>query len=401
MPGMAHDPKVVPLKPNGRGERSGLHYEWEPIATNIAWLVKNRMARTGVGALIGRGYTGKTQTLVDLAWSVVTERNWGGSRVMRPGGVVYFSAEGGLGVMRSWHAVKELVIRPWFTQYDDIMPLEFPFTLATEMPTLLPNVEEAVKWYCAKIAEAQAVFESKFKVPVVLAVFDTLAKIAGFKNENDNSECTLAFKTLDRIAQASNVFALTSDHLAKDEAATRPRGGSAKYDAADSIFRIGVGEGDARVFNVDKVRDGEAGAEVPFKLSVVKRGIDADGDAITSVRLAWLDEQVRREDHTPGRKSTRLPDLLLAMNDCYDAMQAKHIEVNGKRIFAVSGEEVRRNYFRRAGGAGQSEHTLLTTYRRTVNKLKSSNVIDTYRFDTGEEFVWKIEFDDMRRNSTN
>ena len=59
------------------------------------------------------------------------------------------------------------------------------------------------------IAEAAAVFESKFKVPVVLAVFDTLAKIAGFKNENDNSECTAAFQTLDRIAQAGNVFALT------------------------------------------------------------------------------------------------------------------------------------------------------------------------------------------------
>jgi hypothetical protein len=399
-PGMGHDAKVVPLKPNGRGGRRGLRYEWEPLATNIAWLVKNRMARTGVGALIGRGYTGKTQTLVDLAWSVVTERSWAGGRVMRPGGVVYFSAEGGLGVLRSWHAVKDLVIKPWFAQYGDPMPLEFPFALVTEMPPLLPKVDEAVKWYTDAIAEAAAVFESKFKVPVVLAVFDTLAKIAGFKNENDNSECTAAFQTLDRIAQAANVFALTADHLAKDDAATRPRGGSAKYDAADSIMRIGVGEGDGRTLYVDKVRDGEAGDEVPFKLTVVKRGIDADGDAVTSVRLSWL-EQSARPDHTPGRKGKRLPDLLLALNDCYDAMLATHINVNGKPIFAVSADHLRQNYFRRSGGTTQHQRSLRDAYVRAVRQFKTAQVIDAYRFDSGEEFVWRVDQNELRQNASN
>ena len=59
-----------------------------------------------------------------------------------------------------------------------------------------------------------------------------------------------------------------------------------------------------RVLYVDKVRDGEAGDEVPFKLTVVKRGIDADGDAITSVRLAWLESRCRRGSHARAQEHT-------------------------------------------------------------------------------------------------
>jgi hypothetical protein len=398
-PGVPHEPKVVPIRPNGRGGARALRYEWEPLNSNIGWLVKNRLASTGVGALIGRGYTGKTQALVDLSWAVVTERNWGGARVMRPGGVIYFSAEGGLGVMRSWHAVKDLVIKPWFEQYEERMPTEFPFALITEMPPLLPKIDEAIKWYSDAIAEAASVFEKKFKVPVVLAVFDTLAKIAGFKDENDNAQCTAAFQTLDRIAQPAGLFALTTDHLPKDENATRPRGGSAKYDAADSIMRIAVGEGENRTMFVDKVRDGEGGAEVGFKLSVVKRGVDSDGDAITSVRIAWLDG-VARSDHVPGRKSKRLSELLLAISDCYDEGLGQHITVNGARIFAVPGHSCRQNYFRRAGTTGVSDDTLQTNFTRTMRQMKSSGIVGSYRFDNGDDFVWRMDADSSRQQAT-
>jgi hypothetical protein len=96
-----------------------------------------------------------------------------------------------------------------------------------------------------------------------------------------------------------------------------------------------------------------------------------------------------------------LPDLLLALNDCYDAMQGKHIEVNGNRFFAVSGSDLRRNYFRRAGIAGMAERTLQTNYTRTMRQLKSSQLVDTYRFDNGEEFIWRVDEIGMRRNATN
>ena len=396
------DHKVRPQpKPNGASRRM-LRYEWEPLALNQSWLVKNRMARTGVGAIIGRGYTGKTQALIDLACGVITERNWAAAKVMRPGGVIYFSAEGGLGVMRSWQSVKELVIKPWFAHAGETMPAEFPFALVVEMPPLLPNMDGAIKWYIDCIEEAKAVFKRKFGIETSLAIFDTLAKIAGFKDESNNAECTNAFKTLDRIAQTCDLFALTADHLPKDENAKLPRGGSAKYDAADSIMRIGTNGdgGQNRTLYVDKVRDGEGGQEVPFRLSVIETGVDTDGDPITAVRMTWLDEMAHN-DRGPGRKSSRLPDMLLAISDCYDADLGKHIVVAGRRIFAVPGSEVRRNYFRRAGGAGQTEHTLLTTYTRTLKKMISSNVLDAYRFDTGEEFVWKVGFDETRRNSTN
>jgi hypothetical protein len=389
------DDNVVSIK-NGRGQARMIRYEWEPLATNQSWLIKNRMMRTGVGALIGRGYTGKTQALIDLAAAVICERPWGGGRVMRPGGVIYFSAEGGLGVLRSWAALKDLVIGPWYAHQGLVMPSEFPFALVIEMPTLLPNKDGAVKWYSDRIHEAQAVFEKKFSCPTPLAIFDTFAKIAGFKDENDNVECTDAFKTLDRIAQANDVFCITSDHLPKDEDAKKARGGSAKFDAADSIFRIGVGDGDARVLHVDKVRDGEGGQEIAFKLSVVKRGVDDDGDDITSVRLTWSEGSQHILRDGPGRKSRRLPDMLLAISDCYDADFGKHVVIAGASVYAVPGAECRRNYFRRAGGAGQSEMTLQTNYTNVIKKLKSSGVIDTYRFDTGEEYVWRVAADEIR-----
>ena len=220
--------------------------------------------------------------------------------------MIYFSAEGGLGVMRSWHAIKDLVISPWLAHEGLVMPAEFPFAMVIEMPPLLPNKDGAVKWYSERIHEAQAVFEKKFQCPTPLAIFDTFAKIAGFKDENDNVECTDAFKTLDRIAQANDIFCITSDHLPKDEDAKKPRGGSAKFDAADSIFRIGVGDGEARTLHIDKVRDGEGGREIGFRLSVVNRGVDDDGDDITSVRLTWSSE-IQHHDSTPGRRTSDCP----------------------------------------------------------------------------------------------
>lgn len=387
------DDNVVPI--NGRGANRIVRYEWEPITINQSWLVKNRMMRTGVGALIGRGYTGKTQTLIDLAAAVTCERPWGGERIMRPGGVIYFSAEGGLGVMRSWHAIKDLVIAPWYAHHGLVMPAEFPFAMVVEMPPLLPNKDGAVKWYSDRIHEAQAVFEKRFGCATSLAIFDTFAKIAGFKDENDNVECTDAFKTLDRIAQSNDLFCITSDHLPKDEDAKKARGGSAKFDAADSIFRIGVGDADVRTLHIDKVRDGEGGQEIGFKLSVVKRGVDDDGDDITAVRLTWL-EDAHKNPRGAGRKSRRLPDMLLALSDCYDAGLGRHVVIAGMTVYAVPGAECRRNYFRRAGGAGQAETTLQTNYTNVIKKLKSSGVIDTYRLDTGEEFVWRSQADEIR-----
>ena len=382
LPGVEH--KVVPFKPNGRGSQR-LRYEWEPLMTTTDWLVKNRFARRGVGALIGRGYTGKTQTLIDLCAAVTSNRDWSGEPVMRCGGVVFYSAEGGFGPMRSWHAVKELVTRPWYEHSGIVMPTEFPFALVTEMPTLLPKSADAVRWFSECNAEAQVVFKERFGCDLVLAVFDTLAKIAGFRDENSNAEITGAFKTLNDIAQASDLFVLTSDHLPKDENATRPRGGSAKYDSADSIMRIAVGEGDWRTLHVDKVRDNEGGQEIPFRLAVVDRGVDADGDKVTAVRIEWSVGSKPKA----GRPNKSRPRLMLAIEQAFSDEHGEHknIPSRGNR-FVIPENWVRQNYFARSGGANETEESIKRTYRRALEKAKLSGEIDTHRFENGDVFVW-------------
>ena len=394
----------------GANAGASIHYEWEPLELNQPYFVKNRIQRVGVGALIGRGYTGKTETVVDLVAAGSTQRNWGGARIVRPGGTVFFNAEGGKGPMRSWHAIKDLVIKPQFEHEGREMPAQFPFALVLSPPPLLKNKQpskEAIKWYVDRIEEAKAVFAKKFGVETVLAVYETLAKIAVWKDENDNAECTNAFLPLEEIAHRTDLFCLTTDHLPKDETATKPRGGGAKYDSADSILRISVGNGEARTLHVDKVRGDEGNKEIPFRLIKVQRGVDRDGDPITAVRIAWS-EEVSPEHSGSRRKGGRPPEnlhhLRAAMRDAFDAGLGKWIQVpnqgaHGKH-FAVPMGQTRRNYFSRAGTSGQKESSLQTTFTRTVNAAISSGDLGAHHFENGEVFYWDPQADETRQNPT-
>jgi len=381
-------------KANGlAAARSSMHYEWEPLDTNQAYLVKKRLARLGVGALIGRGYTGKTETVIDLVAALITERSWGGARITRQGGVVFFNAEGGKGPMRSWHAVKELVIKPQFEHEGSVMPPEFPFVLVSDTKPLLKNKApnpEAIKWYIERIEEAKAVFQKKFGVETVLAVFETLAKIAVWKDENDNAECTNAFIALEQISRATDLFCLATDHLPKDEAATKPRGGGAKYDAADSILRISVGDGPARTLHVDKVRGDEGGAEIPFNLLKVVRGVDHDGDPITSVRIAWLDERSYDPRKTKkGRPSTHPKMVKQAFIDaCNDGFGEKKFIPKRGEILVVNQQIVRRNYFDAAGWADDNKKNLSDKFRKAISTLIAAGDIDAHTVENEGTFLW-------------
>ena len=197
--------------------------------------------------------------------------------------------------MRSWHAVKDLVIKPHVRargpgnagqNFPSPWSLEPAATAQEQGPRrcrhqVVPRAHRGGQGrICEEIRRSRPCWPSSIRWP----------RSQVSKDENDNAECTNAFLTLDEIAHQADLFCLTTDHLPKDENATKPRGGGAKYDAADSILRICVGDGEARTLHVDKVRGDEGGKEIPFRLIQGPRGVDSDGDPITAVRIAWSEE---------------------------------------------------------------------------------------------------------------
>lgn len=401
--GVIHfDPEHKVRAKKANGAAHSMRYEWEALPTDTPWLVKKRILRSGVGTLIGRGYTGKSHALVDLAWAVIVERNWAAEQVVRSGGVVYFTAEGGISIMRRFVSVKETSIKPWYDHMGGIMPDVFPFSICTDMPfQLLKQPEKAVDWFVARVQEAQAVYRDKCQIKdVPLVIFDTMARYAGFKNENDNAECTAAIQTLDAIGRQVDAFVLAADHLPKDEDAKKPRGGSSKFDNADVILRIEtVGEGHARLLHVDKVRDGDSGQQVPFTLNVIERGTDADGDVITTVHLAWSDET--DSYNRGGREPKMAPELLQCMDELFDKDMGERINTpHHGSVFAVPGEKTRQNWFCRVGVAGQSPKSLQDMWTRAVRQLKQRGVISTYTVEGKGNYIFRTSGDRTRQMAT-
>lgn len=393
-------------KGNGSGARSSMLYEWEPLDANEAYLVKGRLPRVGVGALIAHGYTGKTQSCIDLTGAVITDRFWAAARCMRPGGVVWMAAEGAKGVRRSWDAHKELVLRPWYEHQGLELPADFPFVTVLDNPPLLKNKTpnpSSIKYYVERIEEAKAVFKKKFGVETVLAIFDTLAKVAVFKDENDNAECTNAFMALDRISQDTDLFCLATDHLPKDEAATKPRGGGAKYNSADSILRISRGEGQVRKLHVDKVRDGDHGAEITFNLVKVQRGVDPDGDPITAIRIAWSGEYAPgASKRPPGPAPKHKNELLNCLDWAHGLGVSERIATpHYGSVFAAPCDKIREEWTCRTRTSGQTEKSLDDMWNRAVRQVRDAHLAATYEIVGKGVFMFRVPGDEMRQDATN
>lgn len=125
------------------------------------------------------------------------------------------------------------------------------------------------------------------KVDVV--VIDTLSATTPGGNENSGEDMGLVLSHCRFISKQTGALVVLIHHSGKDS--TRgARGWSGLRAAADAEIEI-VRNGDYRVANVTKMKDGTDGESFPFKLKVVDLGFDPDGEAQSSCVVEHVEAQ--------------------------------------------------------------------------------------------------------------
>lgn len=227
----------------------------------IPWLVKNFLPKATLGVIYGESGSGKSFLAYDLCAAISRGLDtWCGKRVSQ-GRVLIVVAEGAQGFRQRIDA---------YCHQQGIRPRDFDVDYISDfIPNLtMPNlITDLIK-------------EIKERQPYDLIVMDTFAQVMAGADENSGKDVGSALAQCKRIHIDTGAMVLLVHHSGKD-AGKGARGWSGLRAAADVELEITRKDND-RAIKVTKLKDGQDGASMGFKLHTVTLGEDDDGDDITS-----------------------------------------------------------------------------------------------------------------------
>ena len=244
------------------------------------WIIKGILPRSADPSLLfGASGSGKSFLALDMALAISRGEDWFGHRSKQTR-VVYLAAEGGTGLGKRIKA---------YCDQKNVDIDDLPIDVITGCPNILEqdDISELAKSLAAS-------------GPYGLVIVDTLAQVTPGANENAGEDMGRALSNLKALGEATGATVQVVHHAGKD-LNRGSRGWSGIKAAMDSQLEVHRDpDTGARSFRVEKMKDGEDGAQFAFKLSVVELGVDEDGDLITSC-------VVEREEHvqpkTPSDRS--------------------------------------------------------------------------------------------------
>lgn len=248
------------------------------LGKSLPWIIKGILPKVELAMIYGPSGSGKTFIVLDWAISIARGVSWCGRKV-RQGKVVYIAAEGAGGLKNRIKA---------HAKHHNIDLNSLPLDIIAATPNLLG--EDDVKELVKDIGEAS------------LVIIDTLAQTSAGGDENsseDMGKILLRGKKLHELTGATILFV---HHMGKD-AAKGPRGWSgilAAVDVAVEIKRCQDASG-LRVARIAKLKDGEDGIELGFRLHTVKLGEDEDGDEINSCIVEFTDVPLKAKKRRWGK----------------------------------------------------------------------------------------------------
>jgi AAA domain len=216
----------------------------------VPFLVDGLFHEVGTGIIAAKYSGGKTFVAMSLAASVANEeQQFAGREVLRRGAVLWLAAEGEREVdKRIRAAVTALECDP------DRQPI---YVQTAGVPKLLAQGGEAAVMKIVRQAERAA--KAEIGVPLVLVVFDTMIKSAGYrKSESDAVDVNAMIQAMDNISILAKCFVLTLDHMGKDED-KGARGSSDKPSSVDVYMEI-KSRGKRFILDAIKIK-GEQGEE--------------------------------------------------------------------------------------------------------------------------------------------
>jgi hypothetical protein len=247
------------------------------------WLIKNLLPETGVGLMAGQWGTFKTTTALDLAVSVMSGVPFAGRFIVkRRGGVAYFAPEGSGGLKSRLNTIAQ----------ERGVSGTLPFAWRADCPPL--TADDALTQLKRMADEAAQEFKRSFNLPLALMFVDTIIAAACYAKAGDDNDAALSQKlmsVLSSLSQHNGALVLGIDHFGKVvESGTR--GSSSKEGHSDVVLALlGDRQLSGAISNtrltIRKLRDGNAGLEIPFTPKDMQIGIDADGDVLTRKVLDW------------------------------------------------------------------------------------------------------------------
>lgn len=238
------------------------------VSRPARWLIKGVLPQAGLAVVFGESGSGKSFLVLDLVLALTRGVSWRGLRT-RQVRAAYIVAEGVGGFRGRLQAYRQHVAA-------DLGEI---FVLG-DSPSLLAT---------ADVGDLIRGLQTLGQLGVI--VIDTLAQTTPGANENSGEDMGKALAHCKRIHQATGALVLLVHHSGKD--ATRgARGWSGLKAAADAEIEV-LRDGDRRALRVSKLKDGEDGDELGFRLQPVVLGLDEDGDEVTSCVVDHLDDGVK------------------------------------------------------------------------------------------------------------
>jgi AAA domain len=358
-------------------ETSILHWHGETSATARPWLVKNLLPETGVALISGQWGTGKTYIALELAGAIMlsSQTYFIDYRIKRHGGVLFIAAEGAGSIPLRLQVMLE-------TKFDPQGPQ--PFTWADCLPDLLRYGAQGL---IQLAAEAAAGMRERFGCELALIIIDTVAAAAAWSDENDAAQAQKVMNALSALSAASGALVVGCDHFGK-EVSTGTRGSSAKEGSADGILAL-VGERTLTgkmtnlVLGVRKVRDGEQGREIPYRLEVIDCGVDEDGDHTTTCVVRWEPGR-SAAPRKSGRPSSRyhmfveaLTAALTAAGEIITSPAGESVRAVRRQVVAMKFKELYKD----------SSKNPAETFRKAYGDVCGMSEIKSCKID-GVEWFW-------------
>lgn len=209
---------------------------------DLEWQVPDLVPRRGMGLVFGESGTGKTFLVLDLALSIASGLPFLG-RDVKQGRVVYVAGEGRLKArVAAWQAAHPGAN----TDSLRVVPAAPDLADPREAETLREDIEAA--------AGNQ----------VDLIVLDTWTRVTPGKDENSNSDTSLAIDICGRMAERFGAGFLVIHHTGVGDA-NRPRGATALFAAADYAWLV-KNKHNPRSLTCSKMRDAEPFPTTAFHL---------------------------------------------------------------------------------------------------------------------------------------
>lgn len=251
--------EALPMPVGGRFNIRS-HSDFASQVRSVSWIVKDFLPKATLGVLFGESGSGKTFASYDLCAAVCRGIEWNGKRVTK-GRVLYVVAEGVAGFVNRIKA---------YCHQQGITPADIDMDVISD---LTPNLLEP-----GQITDL--IKDIKKRDPYDLIVMDTFAQIMPGANENSGEDVGKALAECKRIHRHTGAMVLLVHHSGKD-ASKGARGWSGLRAAADVELEV-LRSDELRSISVTKLKDGQDGANIGFKLHTVILGEDEDGDDITS-----------------------------------------------------------------------------------------------------------------------